>query len=171
MARKSGWLALAGFGAAVAGAAWYGSRYSPKDPRTRAWYSRLEKPKYNPPEEVFPFVWTALYALMAISGYRVWSAEPSPERSQALKLWATQLVANAKWTKLFFGQHRPDRSLTDALALEGLILSYIRTARDVDMPAAAAFLPYAAWVAFAAYLNEEIARLNPDAEFKLPLAS
>ena len=51
-------LALAGFSAAVAGAAWFGSRYSPKDPRTRLWYSRLDKPSYNPPNYIFPFVWS-----------------------------------------------------------------------------------------------------------------
>ncbi len=46
-------LALAGFGAAVAGAAWFGSRYSPKDPRTKLWYNRLDKPGYNPPTMFF----------------------------------------------------------------------------------------------------------------------
>jgi tryptophan-rich sensory protein len=171
MARKSGRLALAGVSAAVAGAAWYGSRYSPRDLRTRTWYARLDKPRFQPPAAVYPVVWTALYSLVALSGYRIWRSEPSPERSRALRLWITQLAANAKWTKLFFGKHRPDLSLADALALEGLLLSYINTARTVDRGAAVAFVPYAAWVAFAAYLNEEIARLNPDAEFKLPRAS
>jgi len=45
--------------------------------------------------------------------------------------------------------------------LEGMIFSYIKAARKVDRAAANAFIPYAAWVAFAAVLNSEIARLNP----------
>ena len=35
---------------------------------------------------------------------------------------------------------------------------------DVDRAAANAFIRYAAWVAFAALLNEEIARLNPQTD-------
>ena len=54
--------ALAGFGAAVAGAAWFGSRYSPKDPRTRLWYSRLDKPSYNPPNYISHRLEQPLYA-------------------------------------------------------------------------------------------------------------
>ncbi len=161
-------LALAGFGAAVAGAAWFGSRYSPKDPRTKLWYSRLEKPSYNPPDYVFPIVWSTLYSLMAISGWRVWQGEDSPERSRALRLWAAQLASNAEWTKLFFGEHRPVRALADVVALESMIVRYIATARKVDTGAALCFVPYAAWVGFAAVLNADIARRNPDARKKFP---
>jgi benzodiazapine receptor len=171
MAKRNSLLVLAGFGAVTAAAAWYGSRYSPKNPRTRVWYARLDKPRLNPPQAVFPIVWTSLYTLMAISAYRVYMSEPSPERSRALRLWAGQLLANAKWTKLFFGKHRPDLAMADLLALQSMILSYIRQARKVDGIAAAAFLPYAGWVAFAGYLNREIARMNPDAAQLRPRAA
>jgi translocator protein len=151
-------LALAGFGLATAGAAWYGSRYSRgnRDP----WYRALDKPDFTPPDEVFPIVWTTLYALIAWSGWRVWSAAPSRHRSEALRLWISQLAANARWSKLFFGEHRMVASLADSIALEGTILSYINAARKVDRDAAMAFIPYAAWVAFATVLNAEIARRN-----------
>lgn len=52
-------------------------------------------------------------------------------------------------------------ALADVLTLERSIFSYIRNARRVDRAAANAFIPYAAWVAFAAVLNAEIVRLNP----------
>lgn len=102
-----------------------------------------------------------LYAMMAWSGWRIWSAAPSRERKHALRLWISQLATNAKWSKLFFGKHSPTLALTDAIALEGMIFAYIKAARKVDRAAANAFIPYAAWVAFAAVLNSEIARLNP----------
>lgn len=163
--------ALLGFGAAVAGAAWYGSRYSPRDARTKLWYSRLEKPAYNPPKYVFPIVWTSLYALIAFSGWRTWEAGSSPERSRALRLWAQQLVANAEWTRLFFGKHNPKGALADSVALESMIIRYILAARKVDNLAAASFVPYSAWVAFATVLNADIARRNPDAERMFPRAA
>lgn len=153
-------LALGGFGLAVAGAAWYGSRFSRKGSQS-SWYQHLEKPSFAPPKELYPVVWTSLYALMAWSGWRIWSAAPSRERKRALGLWVSQLASNAKWSKYFFGEHSPTLALADAVALEGMIFSYMKAARKVDSAAANAFIPYAAWVAFATVLNSEIARLNP----------
>jgi benzodiazapine receptor len=155
-------LALAGFGLATAGAAWYGARYGRRGAHS-SWYRSLNKPSFTPPDKAFPVVWTTLYALMAWSGYRVWSAAPSRQRNAALRLWMSQLAANARWSKLFFGEHRPMLALTDIIALEGTILTYINAARKVDRAAANAFIPYAAWVAFATVLNAEFARLNPRA--------
>jgi benzodiazapine receptor len=99
--------------------------------------------------------------LIAWSGWRVWSAAPSRERRAALRLWVSQLSSNAEWSRIFFGKHQPVLALADVVALEGVILSYINTSRKVDRAAAAAFVPYAAWVGFATVLNAEIARLNP----------
>ena len=159
-ARSTSLLALAGFGLATAGAAWYGARYS-HNRKSENWYRGLEKPKFTPPDEVFPVIWTMLYSLIAWSGWRIWSAAPSRERDLALKLWLSQLAANAGWSKLFFGQRRPTSALADVLTLEGSILGYIAAARKVDRAAGNAFIPYAAWVAFATVLNAEIVRLNP----------
>jgi tryptophan-rich sensory protein len=170
MQRSNGWLALLGFGAAVAGTAWFGSRYNSRDFRTGVWYRRLKKPAFNPPHSVFPIVWTVLYSLMAVSGWRVWQQGDSPERSAALRLWVSQLLLNAEWTRLFFGKHLPSWSLADILSLQSAVVGYIAAARKVDEPAAALFAPYAAWVAFAALLNEEIVRRNPDAATMFPRA-
>ncbi len=45
--------------------------------------------------------------------------------------------------------------------LVALIVAFIVTAARVDATAAALFLPYALWVAFATALNFAIWRLNP----------
>jgi tryptophan-rich sensory protein len=158
-ARTGSLLALAGFGLATAGAALYGARYSRGN--RDGWYRDLRKPSFTPPDNVFPVAWTTLYALIAYSGWRVWSAAPSRQRDAALRLWISQLAANAQWSKLFFGQRRPTLALVDVFALEGSIIAYIAAAHKVDRAAAYAFLPYAAWVAFATVLNAEILRLNP----------
>src|SRR5271165_3249416 len=139
MRRSNAWLALLGFGAAVAGTAWFGARYSPRDLRTRLWYERLEKPSFNPPKSAFPIVWTVLYSLMAVSGWRVWQYSDSPERSAALKLWASQLILNGAWTRLFFGEHLPTWSLADIVSLQSAIVGYIFAARKIDKAAAGLF--------------------------------
>jgi translocator protein len=153
-------LTLAGFGLATAGVLWYGTHNSRKE-RRAAGYGQLEKPSFSPPKTVYPAVWIALYAMMAWSGWRIWSAAPSRDRRHALRLWVSQLATHAKWSEFFFGEHSRTLALADAIALEGMIFSYIKAARKVDRAAANAFIPYAAWIAFTAVLNFEIARLNP----------
>jgi benzodiazapine receptor len=78
-------LALAGFGVVTAGAAWFGTRYR-RNGNRGSWYRELDKPSFTPPDKVFPVVWTTLYALIAWSGWRIWSAAPSRERNAALRL-------------------------------------------------------------------------------------
>ena len=170
MQRSNRWPALCGFAAAVAAAAWRGSRYNPQDPETGRWYASLKKPPFNPPNAVFPVVWTALYALIAVSGWRMWQLGDSPERTSALRLWTSQLIANAEWTRLFFGERLPTWSLANILYLDAVVVAYIVEARKVDKPAAALFAPYAVWIAFAALLNAEIVRRNPAAARLLPRA-
>ena len=168
MRRRNSSVALLGFGAAVAAAAWVGSRNSPRDLRTKLWYRRLKKPSYDPPDFVFPIVWSALYTLIALSGWRVWREPNSSERTAALRLWISQLLTNAEWTRLFFGKHLPTMSLLSILSLQSAVIEYIIEARKVDKPAAALFVPYAAWIGFAALLNEEIVRRNPGAAKMFP---
>jgi benzodiazapine receptor len=159
-AKSRSLLALAGFVASTAGAAWYGARYSRNGNRD-SWYGELDKPSFTPPDAVFPVIWTMLYTMIAWSGWRIWSAAPSRDRNAALRLWISQLAANARLSKLFFRERRPRLALADILALEGTIMSYIAAARKVDRAAANAFIPYGAWVAFATVLNAEIVRRNP----------
>lgn len=154
------WLALAGFGGAVAAAAAFGGMFNPGRGGTREWYSTLEKPPFNPPAAVFGPVWTILYILMAVSAWRVWSSSDSPHRTLALRLWVLQLAINAVWSPLFFGAKRPGLALIDILMLLPAIVAYIVVSRKVDRPAAWMMLPYLAWVSFATLLNEEIFRLN-----------
>jgi tryptophan-rich sensory protein len=161
MKRPGSFFAFAGFAAGTIAVAWFGSRYSPSKGESKFWYKSLRKPAYNPPRVIFPLIWTVLYTLMAWSGYRVWRHGSSPERSRALTLWAAQLGTNAAWSKLFFGERRPDLALVDADVMRALIVAYMESAYQVDRTAAAAFVPCLGWVTFARKLNKEILRLNP----------
>ena len=148
------------FGGAVAGAALLGSIFTPGRGETRRWYASLEKAPFNPPDAVFAPVWTLLYALIAVSGYRVSCAEPGDARSASMRLWGAQMILNGSWSPLFFGLKKPGLALLDQTVLLPTILAYIRAARRVDKPAALLMWPYAAWVMFATVLNAEIVRRN-----------
>ena len=119
-----------------------------------AWYAALQKPPFNPPNWVFAPVWTLLYIAIAIAGAR------SYERGSGLALWVTQLVLNFVWTPVFFGLHRPAAALAVVVALLAATLAFVATQWSADRIGALLFVPYAAWVAFAALLNISIVALN-----------
>ena len=156
--RHSG-LALLGFTATTALAAWAGARVTQRG--KLPWYRLIRKSALNPPDAVFGPVWTALFALTAISGFRVWRAPSSPARTRALALWTAQLALNTNWSRLFFGQHRPKAAFVDLGALLAILGGYVQQAKQVDKPAAYLMAPYLGWLSFAGYLNEEVIRKNP----------
>jgi translocator protein len=157
--RRGSVLALLAFASLTAVTAYIGVRaaHQGKDP----WYRILRKPKVTPAAEMFRPVWTGLFALTALSGYRVWSQPPSPERSRALVLWGTQLALNATWCRLFFGHHKTKLALADLVALWATLGAYMMQSRYVDRTASKLMAPYLGWVTFAGYLNEEVVRKNP----------
>lgn len=154
--RRRDWLGLAGFGALTAAAASVGALFKPD-----AWYRKLKKPWYQPPSWVFPVVWTGLYSMIAVSGYRVWRTPPSPARTRALALWGTQLGFNAAWSYLFFGRHDPKTALIDIGLLQTSVTAYANAAAEVDPAARWMMMPYQGWIGFATTLNANIARRNP----------
>ncbi|MGF6964061.1 benzodiazapine receptor [Paraburkholderia sp. WC7.3g] len=120
----------------------------------------MQKPAFNPPNWVFPPVWTVLYVLMAFSAWRVWKRDGL---TAAIVLWVVQLLFNAAWMWLFFGLHRPEAGLVEILILLVLIvmLTYVFWRRD--RLAGILLVPYVAWVAYAALVNYALWQLNPAA--------
>ncbi len=121
------------------------------------WYGRLVKPAFNPPGWVFGPVWTVLYVMVAVAGWRVWQRDRS---GWLMRLWWAQLVLNFSWTPIFFGVHRIGLGLVVILLLLAAILAFIALAGRRERAAAWLFAPYAAWVAFAAVLNASLSVLN-----------
>jgi tryptophan-rich sensory protein len=121
------------------------------------WYAGLVKPSFNPPNWVFAPVWTALYVMIAVAGWRVWRREGW---GQGMALWSVQMGLNFAWSPVFFGLHLPGVALAVLLAMLAAIAGFIFYAARVDRGAALLFAPYAAWVGFAAVLNMAIVGLN-----------
>lgn len=122
-----------------------------------AWYARLAKPAFNPPNWLFGPVWTVLYVLIAVVGWRVWQRDRA---GWPMKLWWTQLALNFLWSPVFFAAHRIGLALLVILLLLAAILAFINATWRQDRLAAWLFAPYAAWVAFAIVLNGSILALN-----------
>src|SRR5690606_4357394 len=93
------------------------------------WYEALVKPSFNPPNWIFGPVWTVLYVLIAIAGWRVWQRDRS---SAAMKLWWLQLLLNFSWSPAFFVLKQIDVALAIIVALLIVILAFIVSALKVD---------------------------------------
>ncbi|HEY6633705.1 MAG TPA: TspO/MBR family protein [Rhizobiaceae bacterium] len=121
------------------------------------WYEALTKPSFNPPNWLFGPVWTVLYVLIAVAGWRIWRIGPS---RPAMKLWWVQLALNFMWSPVFFGLQQIGLALVVIVALLICILAFIAAAWNLDRLSVWLFVPYAAWVSFASLLNGSIWFLN-----------
>ena len=121
------------------------------------WYAGLQKPPFNPPNWLFGPVWTVLYILIAIAGWRIWRRDP---HGAAMKFWIAQLALNFIWSPLFFSAHLPGAAFVVIIALLVVILALIMLTLDRERVSAWLLVPYALWVAFAALLNASIWWLN-----------
>lgn len=122
-----------------------------------AWYAALAKPPFNPPGWVFGPVWTVLYILIAIAGWRSWERR---FEGPATQIWFGQLALNFLWSPVFFSMHLMGFALLVIVALLLLILFFIALSWQRDRIAAWLFVPYAIWVAFASVLNASLLILN-----------
>ena len=122
-----------------------------------AWYASLVKPSFSPPNWIFAPVWTTLYVMIAIAGWRVWR---QGRGRTAMWLWWVQLALNFAWSPIFFSAHRIDIALGVIVLLLIAIVSFVTTAWPRDKIASLLFVPYAIWVAFASLLNGALWLLN-----------
>lgn len=123
------------------------------------WFSGLAKPSFNPPGWVFGPVWTVLYAMIAVAGWRLWR-RGGPASRLALTAWYVQLLLNLMWSFLFFGGRMIGAALVEIVVLLAAIAATIALSWRVDHAAAWLLVPYLAWVSFATLLNAALWRLN-----------
>lgn len=156
--------ALAAVSAVLGESAIVGRRNAPdpSHPGIRRWYRRLDKPGYTPPDALFGAVWPVLETGLAVGGYRLLRRPAWGARNAAVGLWLVNTAIVGGWTQLFFREKRLGASAAASGAMAVTGAAYVATAAKVDRPAAAAALPFVAWLAFATLLAERIRRDNPD---------
>ena len=132
-----------------------------KYPNFVPWYAELEKPSYTPPNAVFGLIWTALYILMAFAFGRILSLPSEMQgRRLAVLFFTAQLTLNVLWSFLFFGAHNPLMGLFVIVPQWVATLATVAAFRPLDKLSALAMIPLAVWVAFIAFLNFVIYRMN-----------
>jgi benzodiazapine receptor len=126
------------------------------------WYPTLDKPRWNPPNWVFPVAWTSLFLAMGVALYRVWGLGlDNSAVVWALVLFASQLVLNTLWSVCFFGLRSPALALAEIVFLWLAVVATTVAMGRLDPVSWWLLAPYVAWVTFAGFLNAEIVRRNP----------
>jgi tryptophan-rich sensory protein len=129
-------------------------------PNIPNWYAGLSKPSWNPPNWIFGPVWSLLYLSMAVAAWLVWRRDGLRGASLPMTMFGFQLALNCAWSWLFFGFHSPGGAMIDILLLWVAIVATMVAFWQRSTWAGFVFLPYLAWVTFAAALNLALWRLN-----------
>lgn len=142
-------------------AAYVGSIFTP-EPGSAWYYQELVKPSWNPPDWLFPPVWSLLFLMMAVSLWLVLKEGPgNPKVKFAVVVFAVQLLLNMSWSASFFGMQNPLQGLVVIVLLWLSIVATIVQFRAISAVAAYLLVPYLLWVSFASFLNFTIWQLNP----------
>jgi translocator protein len=138
---------------AAAGVGGLGARRAPEI------YQQLDKPAWAPPASLFGPVWSTLYALIAVAGWRLTPAVS--RRTRTLHL--TQLALNGAWPATFFELRNKRASLLIIALLDISLGLEVAMLRREDHKSAALLVPYLAWSGFATALNAAVAGPQPAA--------
>ena len=130
-------------------------------PKIDNWYATLVKPGWNPPNWILGPVWSVLYLCMVISAWLVWRQDGVAGAAGSLTLFGVQLVLNLAWPCFFFGLQNPGTAFADVVLLWPAIAAMMAAFWFRSALAGLLFVPYLAWVSFAAVLNFVVWRLKP----------
>ncbi len=124
------------------------------------WYYSLNKSPLTPPAEVFPFAWTILYIMIALSLFFYVKDGLRQEKVIPLVVFSIQIILNLLWSPVFFDSHDIKLAFIIILLLIVFVLATIILFYRSSKIAAYLLIPYFIWLIFAAYLNFEIIVLN-----------
>src|SRR6185312_1742628 len=132
-------------------AAGFGSGWLTRE-GVNGWYQTRIKPPLTPPDWIFAPVWTALYILMAIAAWLVWSHREATAGGVPIILFLVQLGLNFFWSLIFFRWRQAGWAFFEIILLWLVIAGTLDAFSHISWIAGALLIPYLAWVSFATYL-------------------
>jgi benzodiazapine receptor len=127
--------------------------------RKDKWYKNLKKPNINPPNYIFPIVWTILYLMIGISYFL------ALRNTKDIKNWILpilHLLLNFSYSPMFFyfKELLISSILTTLILITGLMVFYQFSILDKTFISSSLLIPYIIWLCFANYLSWNIYLIN-----------
>lgn len=117
------------------------------------WYPTLQKSSINPPQIIFPIVWSCLYVMLAITGWSLWNKQNNTKEKIIFGLYALEIFMNWAWTLLFFQFHLIQLGFYWIVIMILLTIIIMIASKQKIRLAYYLLWPYCLWLIFAGYLN------------------
>lgn len=123
-------------------------------------YKSFKQPSWAPPGKTFPIVWTIIFFINGIAGYRIYMLLGTKVSYLAIGLYGVLLFLNCTFTILLFRYGKMELAFKQLILMWILILITIIAFYNIDKISAFLFLPYFLWVTFAAFLYYNVVKIN-----------
>lgn len=123
-------------------------------------YRSFKQPAWAPPGKTFPIVWTIIFFINGIAGYRIYMLLGNKLSCLALSLYGLLLLLNCTFTILLFRFGKMMLAFKQLILMWLLILASIITFYNFDITSAVLFIPYFLWVSFATVLYYNVVKIN-----------
>lgn len=134
-------------------------------PDEGGWYSKLNKPWFNPPGWAFPIMWLIVSKptqLIAVSKM----LKQTESHTLRFAVYCTHLALGDSWNDVFFGCQRIGLGAVVILTFFGFLLASTKLFWDINPDAGKFMVPTCGWVLVATALNIAIYIQNPVVEEK-----
>lgn len=117
------------------------------------WYRTIVRSSLTPPNIVFPIIWTILYIMIALAGWKLFQGFFTDSRGtdKPRLFYSIQLLLNFLWTPVFFYWHLTGVALV-IIALMIIFVAFTIISTSYQF-VKYMLLPYLIWISFASYLN------------------
>jgi translocator protein len=132
------------------------------DKKMFPWYGQLKKPKYHPPDWVFPVLGMIFSLTSAYASYSIWKI--GGFNQTAIYVYILQLVINGLWPQTVFRCHLLGWGVIHMIATWISCFLTLKIFFEIDYYAGLLTVPYFIWISFAVYLCYGLWKLNSKSE-------
>ena len=124
------------------------------------WYRSLNQPSWQPPGYIFGIIWPYNFIVLGIAAVTIAQKASTATTFMYLTFFGITVACALTWAYQFYRPHNLQIASIALFSTAMLTIPMIIIAFRTSTPIAVALLPYQAWVATAATLSYQYARLN-----------
>ncbi|XP_073423813.1 translocator protein-like [Dendrobates tinctorius] len=112
------------------------------------WFVTLRKPRWAPPNWVFPPVWATLNTSVGYSSYLIWKELGGFTKDAVVPLgvYSTYLALTWSWSQVFFGAHKIKLAFFQSVLTTGIAAATVVIWCPINRTAAYLMAPTVPWM-------------------------